>query len=651
MRVHASQGGPASADWRKKTLAQPLRPPQTRLAESGLQFGSRATDLNTQQQRQLAREISATLKLPEASQADLLARIQQGRKLQLPKGYGLEYGFIHPDGRIESPYPKLKSMLQPAMQQAKKQGLLPQSAQPVLLPVETPQTTALLQTMIDGVLKKEFAQPYRNPKTGIVTNNVILTDLIEKLISGYADTDLPQPTIANINRRLNGQTPEFEGLRQLYRIRVPGNPDLTRTLNRSPRTRQQLLGLDLAQKIYADSQDVEWHSIALSLGLGVVGEPTINHFFKEGGTVATAIRTGLMSAIDITGNVLSVMGVVNENLKARDKTLSFETIYGPKNQRNLLKTLFNPQGEAGPDIKHGVKAGLLGGLFGVWFNVPAGGILSMPGADVASRAVIGGIGAAGSAAAIPFAIREAKENFKASIRMLIEKGQIQPPESVRKHPAKLEKYIEKMALKELNARIGMASSIKATHPVPLVGTGAVILAGEKLGIPREYVQTAYMALAPVMHNFLRLVYTGVEKFWTIPNRMRKLEKLVCDSQNEAQRKFNRQQLQQMDKAFLSGQDEWLGKLVGNFSAVITTSAILLAAEVLYFTKAMQTEKSQKQAAQPMSRPVQHSPAGSALAFKIPPYPQPAFPAPYSRTYGYLPMGTAYYASAFQNSPH
>lgn len=412
MIVTSSQGAYAPAERAKKTLPQLSYLLPTNTVSRNVRFASHSAELDAQQQ--LAREVSDTLKATGANPSSLLASLQKAQKLKLPKGYALEYGFIHPDGRVESPYPKLRSVLQPWVNEAKKQHRLPQSPQPVLLTLETPQTTLALKKMIDTVLKKDFAQTYRNPKTGIVTNNIMLTDLVEKLICGHANTVLPKPVAEKINRMLEGETPGYSDLSKLYRLNIPGNSALTHTLNRDSKTRQQLLGLDLAQKIYAESQDIEWHSIALSLGLGVAGEPTINHFFKDGGHAATAIRTGLMSAIDITGNILSVMGVVNENLHARNKTLSVESVYGPKNQRNLLKTLFNPQGEAGPDIKHGVRAGLLGGLFGVWFNVPAGGILSMPKADVASRSVIGGLGCAGSAVAIPFAIRDSKENFKAS---------------------------------------------------------------------------------------------------------------------------------------------------------------------------------------------------------------------------------------------
>jgi hypothetical protein len=301
---------------------------------------------------------------------------------------------------------------------------------------------------------------------------------------------------------------------------------------------------------------------------------------------------------------------VNENLKARNKKLSLETVFGPNGQRSWL----NPKGEAGADIKQGVKVGFLGGLLGIFYNVPAGSILSMPNADVLSRSIVGGIGAAGSAVAIPPVIKESQRSFEASVEALVQKGKIRLSKEAQTDSKARRKEIERIALKEMNARIGMASSIKATHPLPLAGTGAVILAAEKLGIPRPYVQTAYMALAPVMHNFLRLIYTGREKFWTIPQRMKKLEKLVYSSQNQP---LSEQQAQRMDQAFLSRSDTWMSKGLTNSFTAILTGSVLLAAEVLCFAdsrKKHQPDKSSKRP-DPLNKGI--SPLDEAMPNRLP----------------------------------
>lgn len=540
---------------------------------------------------ELIRMISAEAGNIKLNREQLLQAIQKGKKLPLPKGYRIEYAIIHPNGQVESPFNRARALVEPV---ARRPANRPRQPQPVLITIQTPHTNKALEQFIEHVLKKEFAHSHKNPKSGITTNNVVLSDLIEKLISGHTESGLPEAIRDKVLDHLSGNVADYQKLGNLYRINVPGNPELTQTLNKTNNTlRQKLIGLELARKVYAESQDVEWQSIALSLGLGATGEPLINHMFKDGGTTASIARTGLISGLDITGNILSVFGVVNENLKDRQKKLSFETLYGPKEKRSFPKELFNPQGEAGPDIKQGVRVGVLGGMLGMLFNIPAGSILSMPNADIASRSVIGGLSGIGSAVAIPTVIKESKESFKVSIKALIDKGLIKLPKSIQGNPAKTEQYIERLALKELNARIGIASSIKATHPIPLAGLGGAILAAEKLGIPRSYVQTAYMAVAPVMHNFIRLGTTGTEKFWTIPQRMNTLEKLILASEMEKDGKFNAQQLERMDKAFLSNQDHWLSNGLTQTTQVALAGGLLLTAEVLYFAHALQQEKQAK----------------------------------------------------------
>jgi hypothetical protein len=609
-------------------------------------------------QMKLARELSRLLSSEpgnlKVNQDQLLQAIQKGRKLPLPKGYRFEYAVIHPNGQVESPYRRAKALVQAATLQP---GKLPDQPQPVLVTVQTPKTKEAMEKFIEQVLKKEFSHSHKNPKSGITANNVVLSDLIEKLISGHTDTGLTDKAREIVLAPLNGKTDGYERLDEMYRVHAPGNPELTRTLNRNTALRQKLIGLDLAHKVYADSQDVEWQSIALSLALGATGEPLINHMFKDGGPAASAARTGLISGLDITGNVLSVFGVVNENLKDRQKKLSFSTLYGPKEKRNLPKELFNPQGEAGPDIKQGIKVGVLGGMLGVLFNIPAGSILSMPEADIASRSVVGGLSGIGSAVAIPTVIKEATESFKVSIRALIDKDLITLPDSVKNDPAKTEQYIQRLALKELNARIGIASSIKATHPVPLAGLGGVILAAEKLGIPRPYVQTAYMAVAPVMHNFIRLGTTGTEKFWTIPQRMNTLEKLVLASETEKDGKFNATHLERMDKAFLSHQDHWLSQGLNNTSQVALTAGVLLAAEVLYFAHAFQKDKQAKAEKerlsanqQPAFKPHHYQYSTMYTTFQPRQTPAPASQNPFNPQFPYEGWNSRNHPMTYQTAP-
>jgi len=214
-----------------------------------------------------------------------------------------------------------------------------------------------------------------------------------------------------------------------------------------------------------------------------------------------------------------------------------------------------------------------------------GMLLSQPNGDILSRAVVGGLSSTGSAVAIPKVIKDSQKAFTENIKTLIADGKILMPNPDDKNDAaKVQTFAEKMARKEMNTRIGYATSIKATHPVPLVGLGAIILGAEKLGIPRQYVQTAYMSLAPVMHNFIRLLYTGLEKYYTIPHRMKKLEKIVL----EGDQKSDEQKQKALDKAMLDG--TWMTKLLTNTTGVIFAGVTLLAAELLVFNQAYRRNK-------------------------------------------------------------
>ncbi len=506
--------------------------------------------------------------------------IQSGQKLPLPPEVSLQYAVITPNGEVTSPYPLLKSILTPMAHQLASHG----QAVPVFMQGITPRARKNLEKVIHSTLGSDsegFAHHYKTPD-GVQNRNVVLSDFVTKLISGQTQA-LPQKVRTVILPQLLDSTED------LYRLVVPGNPALTDSLNRQPEAqtaRNKLLGLALAKKLYSEDMQLEVASVILSLVVGVLGEPTINAVFKDGGPVAAAVRTVLMSAIDIFGNILSVMGIVSEDLQARGKKLSLGSVFGKEALGEILK---NPglNGEAGPDIKRGILSGLKGGAVGVLFNIPAGGVLSKHDASVTARSILGGIGGAGSAVAIPIVVRESKKSFEASIKALIERGMISVPDNIRHNRKKLDQYVETIANRELMSRIGISSSVKATHVVPLIGTGSALLAAEKLGIPREYVQTAYMAVAPVMHNFLRLVFTGTEAFWTVPNRMKRLEAMVYQQPGKA---LTDKQAQAVEQAFLppssNGLVNWLTSPI-KVGGIIAT---LLAAESLYFLKILKGEK-------------------------------------------------------------
>lgn len=454
-------------------------------------------------------------------------------------------------------------------------------------------TNAALKQIVSDVIPAHLQTTITTTdKKGVKTEEkgqVIYSDLLEKLCNGQ--NHLLSDRLRNdIELAMKGEsvtplgqnkTLDFSDMGNFYKVLTPGNASLQAKLNaKGDAFRSKLLGLELARKIYSEGQEVEWQSVAFSLALGGVGEPGINALFHEGGTTATIARTALMSGIDITGNVLSVMGMIKE----KHKSLSTETIWGPKGQRKF----FNPAGKAGPDVKDGVKHGLVYGLtIGAPFNAPAGAVLSIPNADVLSRSVIGGLSGIGSAVAIPPAVKKDLNTFTESIKKLEKKGAIKKPDNV-KTDAETDKWARQMALKEMNTRLGYASSIKATHPLPLIGAGAAILGAEKLGIPREYVQTAFMGLAPVMNNALRLVFAGAEKLFTIPQRMKTLESVVM---NDDPKKAKENEKKLNDALYGSGTfgswSSWYTDKLTNTTLIAGIAAVLFAAEVAYF---FQTKK-------------------------------------------------------------
>ena len=547
---------------------------------------------NTSTETELSTEIELLTKaairhFPGIDKSTLEKSVQTQKPIKLADGTEVLYGVLHTKG-VSSPFPRIKKLAEAA-----QNGVTISAPQPFFIQTRSPQIDSALKQIIEELLPQHLKATHYNPSTKVESPSVIYTEVIEKLLKGQADQLTPDLKTAldqafspsgSTNKKLHAQQSQAKTktLPQLYKLTVPGKPELEASLNQnSANFRKQLLGLELARKIYAEGQEVEWHSIALSLAMGGISEPTVSHMFQEGGPVASTIRTVLLSGVDIMGNVLSVMGVVSEKQKAKNQKLSMDTIFGPKGKRSFI----NPQGSAGPDVKQGIKTGVGGGLFGVLYNIPVGMLLSQPNGDILSRAVVGGLSSTGSAVAIPKVIKDSQKAFTENIKTLIADGKILMPNPDDKNDAaKVQTFAEKMARKEMNTRIGYATSIKATHPVPLVGLGAIILGAEKLGIPRQYVQTAYMSLAPVMHNFIRLLYTGLEKYYTIPHRMKKLEKIVL----EGDQKSDEQKQKALDKAMLDG--TWMTKLLTNTTGVIFAGVTLLAAELLVFNQAYRRNK-------------------------------------------------------------
>lgn len=612
MNISPSLAGPA-----KSPANNPLPVPNTHKG-SNTRFSGNSSPINH----------SAILKaqnipgLPNAVTID--HAVKHGQPIPLRGGGQILYGTIgkNAQGKLEvkSGSEKAKKLVNPGLSSLSNLS----SPEELFFIVENGQkddkTSNAIQTIVSDLIPAHLQGPTKKGKGHQAeSGQVIYSDLVEKLVSGQKDNLNPElrkqldATLQGKNAQIRTapgasslKTLEGSSLGDFYKVIVPNNAALQTAIHEKNQTfRSQLLGLALARKIYSEGQEVEWKSVALSLGLGAVGEPTIHALFKDGGTTATIARSGLMSGIDIMGNVLSVMGMVKE----KHKSLSMDTVFGPKEQRSYL----NPAGKAGPDIKDGAKHGFLYGLgIGVPFNIPAGGVLSLPNAGVLPRSIIGGLSDIGSAVAIPPAVKKDLAAFEADIRQLIKEEKFSNVPTDKKER---DQWVRKLALKEMNTRLGYASSIKAAHPLPLIGTGAAILGAEKLGIPREYVQTAFMCLAPVMNNFLRLVFSGTEKYHAIPQRLKTLESVAMGS--DAKDATPEKTQKKLDKA-LSGSGvfgSWYTEALTNTALIAGVGVVLLTAEVLYYLQTKKKsdaaeaspENQQKQPPQPLNLKPTHYP--------------------------------------------
>lgn len=390
---------------------------------------------------------------------------------------------------------------------------------------------------------------HKDPKTGVENYNSVLSPVLASLIEGNAQ-DIPQkvknilPGLFRNEDSLEETSKNKADLTNYYRVFSPEQPELAAAINGSDaamKTKRQLLGLSLYKKAYQG--DIEWKSVAVSAALGAAGEPFINSLFPGGGETASKIRTGFMSFLDIMGNVLSTFGMAGEKLDEMNKKFS----------------LSDPT--ASHLLKSGLISGGIGGLgLGVPMNYPAGAILSEDNASVFSRAAIGGMSAAGSAVAIPQEVHETQKEFQTAIKQLIQDGWLKYP-GIAKTKQEKDQFIQRLANQEMNLRLNTAASIKATNPMPLVGTGFATLFLEKLGVPRSVVQTLFMATAPVMHNVLRLGYAVREKSTVIPKRMAELESMVYDP--KAAKLSEQQRQQKIDDALLSNKDNTLTNRIGN----------------------------------------------------------------------------------------
>jgi hypothetical protein len=518
--------------------------------------GAGLANLSESSLKQTAEELHPATPLPSVT-----GLTQVVEKLEpLQNSHTVKYAVIDSKGQVSSPYPQAKALLKPFFSEGQHH---PKKPLLVLLNANGKGVEERLEQLKkpDG---KGLTIATHDPGKGIeIDRSFMLADTVANLIEGRPES-VSKP-VQNLLPEFftTGKSPDKTKLAQFYKVSVPGHPDISNAINAHAETqkvKRQLLGLELLKKVYAEGE-LEVASVLVSAGAGAIGEPLIGKLFPGGGATASNMRTGLMSFLDIMGNVLSTFGMAKDKLAEQGKSFSLSD----KTAQHLLKS--------------GLVGGGAGGvLLGVPMNYPAGVILSDPHASVAARATIGGLSAAGSAVAIPKEVAETKAHYQAAIEQLIKQGKIQYPGHVKSESGQ-KAFVSRLANQEMNLRLNTAASIKATSPLPLVGTGFVTLMGEKLGIPRHVVQTAFMATAPVMHNVLRLGFAVNEKYRVIPKRIKTLEALVYDA--DQKKMSSEERREKIGTAFLPNKANRLTNAIGNKAIAYGAALGMLGVEIAY----------------------------------------------------------------------
>lgn len=294
----------------------------------------------------------------------------------------------------------------------------------------------------------------------------------------------------------------------LYRIHTPGNPLLETGLNESfAPLKTRLAAVELARLQYFDRVDLKEVVTSLIKGalVGGVGEAVIHHTMPHGGTVAGFLRSGLLILVDLIDNVYGEMGVLTSDMEANGLKLNNENVFGETSWLKILRSGFKMKGPGGIFAQRAVAAALKGAMTGSVLSFPAGMTMSDEKSPTWERALVASQATVGTAMGIPFNVRATFPQVTETVRHLIKEGKMKVPDDIAQagKPA-IEKYIRTVAEQDMMSRLGFSASMKAFSMVP--GSG-LILALEKIGVPRELCQTVFMTLSPAMENILRLMLT------------------------------------------------------------------------------------------------------------------------------------------------
>ncbi len=435
--------------------------------------------------------------LDRAGKHNAIQVLASGKALKLKQP--VLYGFVQPNGTVLSPDEEFKQIVAYLL---KSKGVaIP--AEGISLVIDkgaaqhhghdddkdpTQQFLKAIGQYYTAELKDEKNPQEKSTKT-------VLWPALHSMISGDA---LPQGLTASIP----GFDKKLADL-PLYQIKSASHPETAKALNdqfANSTLRRRLIGLELADKHYMETETSEiMMAVGAAVAIGLIGETAIEHMKLGNGPFAGLARTGLIGLVDLVDNVLGLTSFVQNSFKEQGiKTSPFK----PESYKN----------EAAKRIGvSAIKDALVGTAMGTFLAVAVGDVLSGD-HPVLARTIIGGGGAIGTSLSKARMVQSSIPQFEKGIQTLILEGKIPMAKGTTLADYQGDKlsnkqarnYVRDLAMKEFLASPGNSMPNRG-FSIAWLASGA-ILALEKLGVPRNVVQKAYMMLSPGMENMITLAF-------------------------------------------------------------------------------------------------------------------------------------------------
>jgi hypothetical protein len=292
-----------------------------------------------------------------------------------------------------------------------------------------------------------------------------------------------------LEQMLNGQSvhhdlqPIEQGIETLNLYGVAsGDSAVASVLNKAlAPTFKKLNVLQVTQANFVRTDLLKEAGVAATIGTlsGFFGEGAVEKYFH--GEKSTLARTGLLALINLTDNIMGSYASVSEALHKRGGKLS--SLF-KENKDILGRTAFS--------------AGL-GTASGFAFTPPQAFMLSKNSVhplDIATA----GVTSLGSALSVPMVVQQNLPDVTKTLHRMKDLGWLN---------TKTQHDIAALAKQEYFASIGNTAAVKAFTLAPFV-SGA-IKAAQFLGVPRKYVNQAYVSISPAMENLGTVAFLFLDR--------------------------------------------------------------------------------------------------------------------------------------------